>query len=435
MIEGKITVGEKQISVGLVGLSDSASLEDLAVALERIYPRQSPEQIRSALSRLPLVLSRSATQDQARKLKQFLEPKGAILKFTVSSASTQTQAQTQAPTPPRPISPTRKGTVTTPSESPPVSPGMPGGLERRAKPRVHPGIEVHPMGIGEILDRSFRLLRKHFLLFFGILLIPQGTFLLITKVVQITLGGDIGQATSMAAGFGISFILALLVMMILQFWAQGALIHAVSETYLGHNTSLLTSFGAMRSRLGRLLGTMILMGFLLGLVVVAIVFIGGMLTALLGSGTAGNWSGVIGVIVVGIVGAVVFFHLLLSWLLVDKVVVLEDRGWVKALSRSRDLMKVRTEPGFWKRPKNKAGLILLLGFLIAIGIHTLFQLPGALAQLVMPSSLVGTTVQEILNVLASSLAAVYTAIAMILYYYDIRLRSEGFDLKMMAEHL
>lgn len=291
------------------------------------------------------------------------------------------------------------------------------------------------MGIGEILDRSFRLLRKHFLLFFGILLIPQGTFLLISKVVQITVGEDIGQATSMAAGFGISFILALLVMMILQFWAQGALIHAVSETYLGHSTSLWTSFGAMRSRLGRLLGTMILMGFLLGLVIVAIVFIGGLITALLGSGTAGNWSGVIGVIVVGIVGAVVFFHLLLSWLLVDKVVVLEDRGWVKALSRSRELMKTRTEPGFWKRPKNKAGLILLLGFLIAIGIHTLFQLPGALAQLFMPGSLVGTTVQEILNVLASSLAAVYTAIAIVLYYYDIRLRSEGFDLKMMAEHL
>ena len=62
-------------------------------------------------------------------------------------------------------------------------------------------------------------------------------------------------------------------------------------------------------------------------------------------------------------------------------------------------------------------------------------MPGALAQAFMPGSLVGTTVQEILNVLASSLAAVYTAIAMILYYYDIRLRSEGFDLRMMAEYL
>jgi len=47
----------------------------------------------------------------------------------------------------------------------------------------------------------------------------------------------------------------------------------------------------------------------------------------------------------------------------------------------------------------------------------------------------GLTIQQILNVVATSLATVFTAIAMILYYYDIRLRSEGFDLKMMAKHL
>ena len=30
---------------------------------------------------------------------------------------------------------------------------------------------------------------------------------------------------------------------------------------------------------------------------------------------------------------------------------------------------------------------------------------------------------------------VFAAIAMILFYYDIRLRKEGFDLRMMAENL
>ena len=45
------------------------------------------------------------------------------------------------------------------------------------------------------------------------------------------------------------------------------------------------------------------------------------------------------------------------------------------------------------------------------------------------------TLQQLLNMAATSLVTAYTAIAMILYYYDIRLRREGFDLKMMAEHL
>jgi hypothetical protein len=145
-------------------------------------------------------------------------------------------------------------------------------------------------------------------------------------------------------------------------------------------------------------------------------------------------SGLLSVAVV-ITAIVLFFHLLLNWLLVDKVVVLEGKGWRSALRRSKELMNSRTEKGFWKGPKNKAGLILLLGFLIGGGIHMLFQAPGLIARWVIPSSLVGLTLQEILNVMATSLAAVYTAVAMILYYYDIRLRSEGFDLKMMAEHL
>jgi len=45
------------------------------------------------------------------------------------------------------------------------------------------------------------------------------------------------------------------------------------------------------------------------------------------------------------------------------------------------------------------------------------------------------TLQGLLKVAATSLATVFTATAMILYYYDIRLRKEGFDLKMMAENL
>ena len=45
------------------------------------------------------------------------------------------------------------------------------------------------------------------------------------------------------------------------------------------------------------------------------------------------------------------------------------------------------------------------------------------------------TVLQILNIAATSLVTVYTATAMILYYYDIRVRKEGFDLKMMAEKL
>ncbi|MEJ2364217.1 MAG: hypothetical protein P8017_05975 [Deltaproteobacteria bacterium] len=429
----------KRFAISLTGLKPGSSQEDVVFALQRIFPRQTVEQIRGALTKLPLLLTRSATEEQAKKVKNFLESKGAVLRLigpAVLKGSTHPDSA---------IRPT--STVVAPprqSETVGAAAAQQGdrpytGVERRVKPRVHPGIGIHPMGIGEILDRAFRLLRQHFLLFFFILLIPQGSFFLFNKSTQIFLGGGAQQNMSagMGLGLGVSFILAVMVMLILQFWAQGALIHAVSETYLGHETSLATSYGAMRTRLGRLLGTMFLVGFVIGL-----------LPALLGIGMAiavpilatmgfgGNSTAILSVVMV-FIGIFWFFHLLLNWLLVDKVVVLEGKAWRSAMRRSKELMNTRTEKGFWKRPKNKAGLILLLGFLIGLGIRLLFQVPGMLAHMFVPMSFAGLTLtmQQVLNVIATSLAAVFTAIAMILFYYDIRLRSEGFDLKAMAEHL
>jgi hypothetical protein len=77
----------------------------------------------------------------------------------------------------------------------------------------------------------------------------------------------------------------------------------------------------------------------------------------------------------------------------------------------------------------------VVGLIIGIGIHFLFQLPGVLLGIVFPGGILTMTIQGILNSAAASLGTVYAAVAMILFYYDIRVRKEGFDLKMMAEKL
>jgi hypothetical protein len=420
----------KTFAISLTGVRAGFAQEDLVVALQRIFPRQTAEQIRGALAKLPFLLTRAATEEQAKKIKNFLESKGAILKFMTSSAAAVTAPQAAAA--PAPASPAAAQATPAPQEEKPYT-----GAERRAKPRVHPGLEIYPMGVGEILDRSFRLLRKHFLLFFIILMIPQGTFFLANKVMEVYVQGGVQQGMSpgMVVGYAVAVLLAVVIMMIIQFWAQGALIYAVSETYLGHETSIGRSYGAMRSRLGRLLGTMFLMGFLIMLVPALLGVVSAILIPqLTAMGLGGSTGGIVFAVLI-LAGVVWFFHVLLNWLLVDKVVVLEGEGWRSALRRSKELMNTRTEQGFWKRPKNKAALILLLGFLIGVGIHLLFQTPGLITHWLMPSTTMGQTIQEILNVVATSLATVFTAIAMILFYYDIRLRSEGFDLKMMAKHL
>ena len=430
MSQNTVAADGKTFAISLTGVRAGFAQEDLVVALQRIFPRQTAEQIRGALAKLPFLLTRAATEEQAKKIKNFLESKGAILKFMTSSAAAVTAPQAAAA--PAPASPAAAQATPAPQEEKPYT-----GAERRAKPRVHPGLEIYPMGIGEILDRSFRLLRKHFLLFFIILMIPQGTFFLANKGMEVYVQGGVQQGMSpgMVVGYAVAVLLAVMIMMIIQFWAQGALIYAVSETYLGHETSIGRSYGAMRSRLGRLLGTMFLMGFLIMLVPALLGVVSAILIPQLTAMGLGGSTGGIEFAVLMLAGVVWFFHVLLNWLLVDKVVVLEGEGWRSALRRSKELMNTRTEQGFWKRPKNKAALILLLGFLIGGGIHLLFQTPGLITHWLMPSTTMGQTIQEILNVVATSLATVFTAIAMILFYYDIRLRSEGFDLKMMAKHL
>jgi MFS family permease len=372
---------------------------------------------------------------QARKVHAFLKPKGAILKIT--SVTPEPTAVTKT---------SHEETVAVKKEQVPIDQGVskgetpfkggsPARGERRVKPRVHPGIQIHPMAVGELLDRSFRLLRRHFWLFFIIMLIPQGLFFLMRHGVSLVFGIPGEGARGIGAGFGVFTVFAFLAFVMVQFWAQGALIYAVSETYLGHSSSIKGSYNAIRKRLGQLLSTMILWGVLVFIwPALAGILSAVLLPVLAALGIRGAVL-IITSVIAFIVTVWLALNLLLNWVLVDKIVVLENMGWMSALRRSKELMNAGTEPGFWRRPRTKAAQILLLGFLIAIGIHFLFHAPGFLFNLFAPGSLMGSTLTGLLNTISTSLAATYTTIAMILYYYDIRVRKEGFDLKMMAQNL
>ncbi len=321
--------------------------EALVQALQRLFKGKSAEEIGKALERLPLVLSRSVTQDKARQIKLFLEAQGAILKITYSASAVMAPPKERL----RPeIAPAR--------ETPKAVESAPGGMERRAKPRVHPGIQVQPMGIGEILDRSFRFLRQYFWLLFVIIFIPQASFFVVNFVLQFLISGDMTQdfSLSMGAGFGISAFLAVIIFLVLQFWAQGALIHAVSETYLGHSTSIKACYGAMRSRIGRLIGTLILWS----IIVFGIPALFGMVAAvavpsLAMMGLGGITAGIIAVVVV-ILAIWIFATLFLNWLLVDKVVVLEEIGWMKALAPQQRINEGTNGAGFLEVYQDKGVL-------------------------------------------------------------------------------
>jgi hypothetical protein len=432
MPDNKNNPDARLYTIRLVELQDRTALDVMVTAVQQIFRSKTREEIQRALGRLPLTLTRKATKEQAIKIKGFLESKGAVLKITYASPVSE----------PLKAKPGVEGKKAVPSPvKPPASPPAPesgtGGANRRRKPRVHTGFDLSPMNIGEILDRSFRLLRQYFWLFFFILLIPQGVIFILSHGIQVIFRGGTPPINSLAMGvtIGILAFFGFLAFVVLQFWAQGALIFAVSETYLGHNTTLKDSYGAIKRLFWKFLGTMLLWALL----VFGIPAISGIMAAIIIPfskviGINGLFTGLL-IFIMIVVAIWMFFRLFIQWFLVDKVIILEGIGGMKALHRSKELMKARTEPGFWKRPGIKAGLILLVGFAIAIGINLFFQIPGGILMLIFKGSLVVKTFTGLLDLTANCLATVFTATAMILFYYDIRLRKEGFDLRMLAENL
>ena len=425
------TGNSKRFVIRLTGVEPGTRLQELASALQQLFRKKTVEEVVDLLGRLPLLLSSSATERQARKVHAFLKPKGAIFRIT---------PVTQPPTPATKIG--REGTVAIKEEHVLVdqsasSREIPFREERRAKPRVHLGIQIHPNSVGELLHRSLRLLRQDLWLFFVIMFIPQILYFVMGHGMSLLFGTSGGGTPGIGAGLslGVFNVFAFLVFVMAQFWAQGALICAVSETHLGHGTSIKGSYTAIRKRLGQLLGTMILWGVLIFIWPALAGILSAVIVPVLAAvGIRGAVLIVASVIALAVTICLAL-NLLLDWILVDKVVVLENVSWMSALRRSKELMSGRPEPGFWKRPKSKAVVILVPGFLIVMGIHLLCAAPCLVFGLLAPKSLLVLTLMGLVKVALASLVTGYTFMAMILYYYDIRVRKEGFDLKMMAQNL
>ena len=416
------------VTIRLKGLKTGISPDDIVPALQQLFPKKTKEELRHFIEKAPLVLSRKSTKERAIKISQLLESKGAIMDISENN-----------PPLPREEKPAikSKGEETGSGPVPSEPKDRPSQADRRRKPRIHKSIDLHPMGIGEILDRSFKLLKEHFLTFFIIILIPQAIYFLMTKTAQIFLFQGAVEAPDLGAGIGIgiSVFIAAVIFVILQFWAQGALIYAVSERYMGHGASIGSSYGAIKKRLGKILGTMILMVILLGLLPAIIGIVMAIFVPILIKIGANMFLISSIAVILGILLIVIFVRNLLNWILVDKVVVIEDTAWKRALRRSKELMTTNPEKGFFKKTKMKVSLIILIGIVIAFAAGLLIQLPGFLFTFIFKGSLIFSTIIEILNLAIHSIVTVFTAIAMILFYYDIRQRKEGFDLKMMAENL
>src|SRR5713226_9497194 len=99
------------------------------------------------------------------------------------------------------------------------------------------GLDLRPLSLGEILDRTFTLYRRHFLLFVGVAAIPQVLVLGVT-LTQVAIMSN--SLPSVALNFAV-LVFFLIVYLLAYLFSQGGTIFAVSDLYLGRPTSIADS--------------------------------------------------------------------------------------------------------------------------------------------------------------------------------------------------
>lgn len=258
-----------------------------------------------------------------------------------------------------------------------------------------------PMSVGQILDRTFNLYRANFARFLAIVAVIMVPINLIQIGIQLLalrlpgqvdqMGRPLGQGTEMFLALLLGNIFVILVLMVGQSLSNGALIKSTSDSYLGRDVSVGHAYRMILPRLG----TLIWASFL----VAAVTGLGFMLCVVPG----------------------VIFSL---WFCVTiPAVVAENRTATDAMTRSKKLVAGNLGKAF------VLGLVVvLIGFLMGGAAQLLGRLVGGFtANPVMALFLV-----QLFALIAQVLATPIGAIAFILFYYDLRIRKEAFDLEMMS---
>lgn len=444
---------ETLYTVIITRLKPQADKAAVAEAIARIVKNLDAGRTLRRLEALPWTMTRKASRKNAGRLTRYLKKFGCevevfpplempaiadvaetqILPGTALLSETQVMSATQFVPVPDDLSKPVAGQGKSVQPLGPRLPVPPAVREAGQEPE-DAGLE--PLGLGGVLDKTFQICKDNFWKLFAISAIPWLIMAAITLTVTLIVG-IVGLTVHSIGNMSVTALIvmgvlivptAIVAFVILVYLAQGAMIHAVSSTYLGREIDVKGSYRFVFNRLAKyvltsLLATLVIIGFTLSLVVVAISFF-----YLFQLVTSGWWSALTWVPLF-----CVYIYVVIKLVLFDKVVIIEDIAYSGALRRSWMLLTGKAE-GAWPRHYWIRLIILLILFvLISIAISWLFQTPASLLGLLLPIPQIAKTVlNQVLSSLGSVIGGIFGAVCLVVFYYDIRNRKEGFDLKMLA---
>ena len=263
-------------------------------------------------------------------------------------------------------------------------------------------LRLRPLEIGDLLDETFRMYRRNFVLFAGISVIvsiPSSALLgygysLFGNILQQTTTGAAPDFSFLASSLPALAVGALVDVALVPFF-YGAVIFAACEAAQGRPVSAGGIAAAVLRRYFPLLGYFLLIGLM------AFVFC---LIPL--------WT-----------------WIWVGWLVVVPAMFVEGCGLVQAMGRSWRLVE-----GRWWRTFLVIFLLFIIQYVARLALNAFIALAQYLLMIIAPSGLV-LGIAGATQVIVDSLVNPILQIAIVLVYFDLRVRREGLDLFQLAQRI
>ena len=431
-------------TVTITAIKDDAGKRTVAENLSRITSGQPPvERILARLDSLPWTVTRKASAKSARKLVSLLQNLGASVEISPpilpdTRVGTVEPSAIASPITPPPAAKYENEVVTPKATADHQAFPLKEKIIRSEKNGTADSGEfiLEPLSLGGILDRTFQICRAHFwklLVIAGIpILLVAGIALVVALIVLVAgltwqaLGG-LPQWIIIAGA--ILIIPSLIVILIGIFYlSQGAMIHAVSSIYLGRKIIVKDAYRFVMGKLGKFVLTSFLVALSAFAFTLVPVLIGVAAYFAFSLFTSGWWSAVTWPFLL-----LIPFYCITKLLLFDKVVIIENIAYWGALKRSWHLIQGKADEGWPKTYFMRLVVLLNLFILINLTIHMIFQAPGSIiAAIASQHAIIVQIFAQLLSTLGNLVAGVFGSVCLVIFYYDLRNRKEGFDLKMLT---
>jgi MFS family permease len=289
---------------------------------------------------------------------------------------------------------------------------------------------LRPLSVGDMIDRTIRLIRANIVLFIGIALIPYLIVEIVLRVsglsqtfdpndlAQLLEPGATGtlSARRLQPGNPVAISVAVVVATVVSMILYGSLTAAVGERYLGRSITVRQAFErGLRASVPLFFSLVVaLIGFVVLFLVLAValaVFSSSALVAL--------------AVIIGFI-AIIFVMpwAFLSIAVLGPIIVVEHLGPLAAIRRSFHLMD--------KARLRTLGLYILVAIIASI-LGLIFSVLFLVSFVTDPT--VRAVLQTIASVASSTISAPLIYGALVILYYDLRVRKEAFDLQLAAEAL